>query len=189
MRTNPVRVALRDGFRCVMRFKRIWLLFALLALAYSAFQFVVFTPAAIRAPTCVWSSLPSGNHGIGRGFSEVWRESLLHTARISRRYFRRRCDHLSALGSRRAPPDSELARPASQSGARLAQAIRSGRLVDLFRRVAQRARFAPQAADLLAAARSRGSSLSRRTSCRPRPRSIPWLLFSNISARFTCRFT
>ena len=45
MRTNPVRVALRDGFRCIIRFKRMWLLFAVLALAYSAFQFVVFGPS------------------------------------------------------------------------------------------------------------------------------------------------
>jgi hypothetical protein len=43
MRANPVRIALRDGFRCLLRFKRLWLVFALLALAYSAFQFVVFT--------------------------------------------------------------------------------------------------------------------------------------------------
>ena len=49
MRTNPVRVALRDGFRCMLRFKRIWLLFALLALAYSAFQFVVFSPLQASA--------------------------------------------------------------------------------------------------------------------------------------------
>ena len=31
--TNPVRVALRDGMRCVFRFKRIWLILAFLALA------------------------------------------------------------------------------------------------------------------------------------------------------------
>src|SRR5436190_5082525 len=44
MLTNPVRVALRDGLRCSLRFKRVWLVFFLLALAYSAFQFVIFTP-------------------------------------------------------------------------------------------------------------------------------------------------
>lgn len=41
---NPVRLALRDGFRCVMRFKRVWLTFVLLGLAYSIFQFATFTP-------------------------------------------------------------------------------------------------------------------------------------------------
>ena len=41
---NPVRQALRDGFRCVLRFKRIWMTFVLLGLAYALFQFSTFTP-------------------------------------------------------------------------------------------------------------------------------------------------
>ena len=41
---NPIRLALRDGFRCIMRFKRIWLTFALLGFAYSVFRFAIFTP-------------------------------------------------------------------------------------------------------------------------------------------------
>ncbi len=41
---NPVREALRDGFRCIARFKRIWLTFVLLGFAYSVFQFATFTP-------------------------------------------------------------------------------------------------------------------------------------------------
>ena len=41
---NPVRLSLRDGLRCIMRFKRIWLAFALLGAAYSVFQFATFTP-------------------------------------------------------------------------------------------------------------------------------------------------
>ncbi len=78
MLANPVRIALRDGFRCTMRFKRLWLLFAVLALAYSAFQFLVFNPlqsADLRLEQfAFWESWhwPS--------FSQVWRESLLHTA-------------------------------------------------------------------------------------------------------------
>lgn len=40
---NPIRLALRDGFRCITRFKRIWLTFALLGCAYSVFQFATFT--------------------------------------------------------------------------------------------------------------------------------------------------
>ncbi|MGI8890992.1 MAG: hypothetical protein ACR2G0_09470 [Chthoniobacterales bacterium] len=79
MTTNPVQVALRDGFRCAMRFKRIWLLFALLGLAYSAFQFIVFTPlqsvADLRAEQfAFWRSWHWPL------FSQVWRESLLHAA-------------------------------------------------------------------------------------------------------------
>ena len=49
MLANPVRLALRDGFRCVARYERIWLTFALLGFAYFVFQFVTF------------SSLPSGS--------------------------------------------------------------------------------------------------------------------------------
>ena len=41
---NPVRQALRDGFRCIMRFKRVWLTFVILGLAYSVFQFLAFGP-------------------------------------------------------------------------------------------------------------------------------------------------
>jgi hypothetical protein len=41
---NPVRVALRDGLRCVARFERVWLTFALLGFGYSVFQFLTFPP-------------------------------------------------------------------------------------------------------------------------------------------------
>lgn len=75
---NPVRTALRDGFRCLLRFKRLWLTFALLALAYSAFQFVVFTPLQSTADLRLaqfrfWDSWHWPL------FSEVWRPALLHT--------------------------------------------------------------------------------------------------------------
>src|SRR5205085_6221108 len=43
MLTNPVRLALRDGFRCIARYERIWLTFALLGLAYFVFQLVIFS--------------------------------------------------------------------------------------------------------------------------------------------------
>jgi len=41
---NPVRLALRDGLRCVTRFSRVWLTFVLLGFAYLVFQFATFTP-------------------------------------------------------------------------------------------------------------------------------------------------
>jgi hypothetical protein len=44
MFANPVRLALRDGFRCIARYERVWLTFALLGFAYLIFQFAVFTP-------------------------------------------------------------------------------------------------------------------------------------------------
>ena len=77
MLTNPVRISLRDGFRCVLRFKRLWLIFALLALAYSTFQFATFTPLQASSDLHfeqfefweTWHWPP---------FALVWRESLLH---------------------------------------------------------------------------------------------------------------
>jgi hypothetical protein len=79
MLTNPVRVALRDGLRSIMRFKRLWLLFALPALAYSAFQFVVFTPLQSAADLRLeqFAFWESWHWPL---FAQVWRESLLHTA-------------------------------------------------------------------------------------------------------------
>jgi hypothetical protein len=41
---NPLRQALGDGFRCIGRYKRIWLTFALLGFGYFVFQFATFTP-------------------------------------------------------------------------------------------------------------------------------------------------
>jgi hypothetical protein len=49
MMTNPVRLALRDGLRCVSRFKRVWITFAVLGFAYSVFQFATFTPIQSEA--------------------------------------------------------------------------------------------------------------------------------------------
>src|SRR3954465_12529165 len=70
---NPIRHALRDGLRCILRFKRIWVTFVLLGFAYSVFQFVTFTPvhamaeldfSQVSAPvTWEWPS-----------FVEIWRE-------------------------------------------------------------------------------------------------------------------
>ena len=79
MLANPVRVALRDGLHCILRYKRLWLLFALLALAYSAFQFLIFTPlqsaADLRLEQFIfWESWHWPL------FGQVWRESLLHMA-------------------------------------------------------------------------------------------------------------
>jgi len=77
MFTNPVRVALRDGFRAVLRFKRLWLVFALLALAYSTFQFSVLTPLSGMTDLRFEQFNVQAWHW--PAFGEVWRESLLHT--------------------------------------------------------------------------------------------------------------
>lgn len=44
MLSNPIRLALRDGLRCITRFSRVWLTFVVLGLAYLVFQFATFTP-------------------------------------------------------------------------------------------------------------------------------------------------
>src|SRR6202030_94491 len=76
MLSNPVHEALRDGFRCIARFKRIWLTFVLLGFAYSVFQFATFTP--IRKPADLdlnqVASLPSW---YWPRLAEVWRETPL----------------------------------------------------------------------------------------------------------------
>src|SRR5215471_5943559 len=77
MFTSPVRIALRDGFRCILRFKRLWLVFAVLALAYSTFQFFVFTPLAGAADLRLEQFYVQAWHW--PLFSQIWRESLLHT--------------------------------------------------------------------------------------------------------------
>src|SRR5438552_1809634 len=73
---NPVRQSLRDGFRCIARFKRIWLTFVLLGFAYSIFQFATFTPIESLADldfTQV-TSLPSWHWP---SLAEVWTEAPL----------------------------------------------------------------------------------------------------------------
>jgi hypothetical protein len=73
---NPLRQPLGDGFRCIGRYKRIWLTFALLGFGYFVFQFVTFTPIRNWAdldPNQV-VSLPSW---YWPGFVEIWRETPL----------------------------------------------------------------------------------------------------------------
>src|SRR5437899_7401393 len=73
---NPVRQALGDGFRCVGRYKRIWLTFALLGFAYFLFQFVTFTPIRNSADLDLSqiTSLPTWHWP---RFVEIWRETPL----------------------------------------------------------------------------------------------------------------
>lgn len=73
---NPVRRALGDGFRCLSRYTRIWMSFALLGFGYFVFQFVTFTP--IRN----WADLDPNQiislpHWYWPRFSEIWRETPL----------------------------------------------------------------------------------------------------------------
>jgi len=73
---NPVRQALRDGFRCIARFKRIWLTFVLLGFTYSVFQFATFTPIQNSADLDLTQVTSMGSWHWPR-FAEVWRETPL----------------------------------------------------------------------------------------------------------------
>src|SRR5260370_8339170 len=73
---NPVRLALRDGLRCIARYKRIWGTFVLLGFAYFVFQFSVFTPILSAADLDLTqvTSLPIWHWP---RFVEVWRDAPL----------------------------------------------------------------------------------------------------------------
>ena len=73
---NPIRLALRDGFRCIARFKRIWLTFALLSFAYSIFQFVTFTPLS-RTSDIDFSQVAAPATWNWPRFADIWRETPL----------------------------------------------------------------------------------------------------------------
>lgn len=70
---NPVRLALRDGLRCILRFKRVWLTFVLLGFAYSVFQFATFTPLHGMADLD-FSQVTSPGSWDWPAFVEIWRE-------------------------------------------------------------------------------------------------------------------
>jgi len=73
---NPVRPALGDGFRCIARFKRIWLTFALLGFAYFVFQFATFTPIRSSADLDL-NQVTSLSSWHWPSFVEIWRETPL----------------------------------------------------------------------------------------------------------------
>lgn len=75
---NPIRFALRDGLRCILRFKRIWLTFVLLGFSYSVFQFVTFTPLRGMAELD-FSQVKSPGSWDWPVFVEIWRDVPLPT--------------------------------------------------------------------------------------------------------------
>ncbi|CAN5541784.1 hypothetical protein BH20VER1_BH20VER1_01750 [soil metagenome] len=75
---NPVRLALRDGFRCITRFKRIWLTFVLLGFAYSLFQFATFTRFENRTGLDLRDVTAISSWSWPR-LVDVWRETPLLT--------------------------------------------------------------------------------------------------------------
>jgi hypothetical protein len=76
MLANPLRLAFRDGFRCIARYERVWLTFALLGFAYFIFQFATFTPISSISEIDLRQilSIPSWNWP---QLGDVWREAPL----------------------------------------------------------------------------------------------------------------
>src|SRR3954451_12541897 len=73
---NPIRLALRDGFRCIMRFKRVWLTFVLLGFGYSVFQVATFTPVQSAAELDL-HQVTAPNEWNWPRLVDVWRETPL----------------------------------------------------------------------------------------------------------------
>ena len=73
---NPVRVPLRDGFRCILRYKRIWATFVLLGFAYSVFQFWTFTSLGSLADVDLTQIFSLANWHWPT-FMEIWQEAPL----------------------------------------------------------------------------------------------------------------
>jgi hypothetical protein len=73
---NPVRVALRDGFRCLIRYKRVWGTFVVLGFAYFIFQFSTFTPIENFSDVDLTQVFSLANWHWPT-FLEIWRESPL----------------------------------------------------------------------------------------------------------------
>ncbi len=76
MLSNPVRLALRDGLRCILRFKRVWLTFVLLGFAYFIFQFLTFTPLQLAADLD-FTQFQSISTWEWPRLGDVWRETPL----------------------------------------------------------------------------------------------------------------
>src|SRR2546421_7228227 len=73
---NPVRLPLRDGFRCLLRYKRVWLTFVLLGFAYFVFQFSTFTPIQSTADVDL-TQITSIASWHWPTFLEIWSEAPL----------------------------------------------------------------------------------------------------------------
>src|ERR1043166_7984297 len=73
---NPVRLALRDGFRCLRPVRRGWAAVVVLGFAYAVFQFATFTPIQSSADVDLAqiTSLPSWHWP---RLADVWLETPL----------------------------------------------------------------------------------------------------------------
>jgi len=75
---NPVRLSLRDGFRCIIRFPRIWITFVVFGLGYSSFQFATFSPLN-GSDQIDWNQLVSVPSWHWPHLVEIWQQTPLPT--------------------------------------------------------------------------------------------------------------
>src|SRR2546423_250980 len=73
---NPVRLSLRDGFRCIARFPRIWVTFVVFGLGYSIFQFATFSPIE-NSNELDWAQITSLPSWHWPRLAEVWQQTPL----------------------------------------------------------------------------------------------------------------
>ena len=73
---NPVRLALRDGFRCIMRYKRVWVTFVLFGFAYVIFQLSTLAPIQTPADFDLSQFATVAKWHWPR-FTEIWHEAPL----------------------------------------------------------------------------------------------------------------
>src|SRR3954452_20566478 len=75
---NPVRLSLRDGFRCIVRFPRICITFVLFGFAYSIFQLTTFGPVQSSAELD-WNQITSFPTWNWPKLLDVWQQTPLPT--------------------------------------------------------------------------------------------------------------
>src|SRR3954471_13730504 len=75
---NPIRLALRDCLRCILRFKRIWLTFVLLGFGYLVFQLATFSHL-YDISYLDFSQVTATGTWEWPSFVEIWREVPLPT--------------------------------------------------------------------------------------------------------------
>lgn len=73
---NPVHLALRDGLRCLGRYKRVWITFVAMGVAYAIFEFSTFTPIQSTADLDL-SQIASVPVWQWPRLAEVWTQAAL----------------------------------------------------------------------------------------------------------------
>jgi len=74
---NPIRLALRDGLRCISRYRRVWVTFVVLGFAYFIFQYWFLLTPIRSAADLDPSQMTSVASWHWPRFIEVWQDAPL----------------------------------------------------------------------------------------------------------------